>query len=175
MRKTRLSDQYYDWSDLRHRENLRARTATEKNSTCEPTATPGGCAARLADRAVQALWETGVQMRCGPGAWPEVLPLRQPVGIEAPDGLRALRVSATGAATRGELSTSSRSSQGNLRDQSRTVTTTETTVDRIGECQRHSHAGGLAPTEPGCRSGRQHAPGLFLASTAQPAAGGPAR
>jgi hypothetical protein len=58
-----------------------------------------------------------------------------------------------------------------VRHQSRTVATTGTTVDRSGDCYRHSHAGRPRPTGGGGRSGRQHAPRVFLASTAQAAGG----
>jgi hypothetical protein len=175
MKERRLSDQYYDWSDIRPLKSPDASPAAETQAAGGPTASPGGVLARFIDRALQALRKSGMQMRHGTGAWSEVLPVGQPVGIETTDGLRALRVSATGPAVRGELSTRSRNPQGNLRHQSRTVATTATTVDRIGDCHRHSPAGGHRPTGCGCRSGRQHAPGVFLASTAQAVGGGTAR
>ena len=173
--KRRLSDQCYDWSDKRPHESLAVRPPAATQAACGSAASSGGVLARVVDRALQALRQSGMQMRHGPGAWSKVLPVGQPVGIDTTDGLRALRVSATGPALRDELSTRSRSSQGDLRHQSRTVATTGTTVDRSGDSPRHSHAGGQRPTEFGGRSGRQHAPGVFLAATAQTAGGGTAR
>lgn len=169
------SDQCYDWSDIRHIESLNSGTAAETQASGGPAASPGDVLVRFLDRALQALWQSGLQMRFGAGAWPEVLSVGQPVGLAPPDGLRALRVSATGPAVRDELSASSRDPQGNLRYQSRTVATTATTVDRSGDCHRHSTAGGPRPTGLGGRSGCQHAPGLFPLSTAPSAAGGTAR
>ena len=173
--KNRLSDQYYDWSDKRPRKSLGASPPAETQAASEQDAVSGDVLARFVDRALQALWQAGMQMLDGAGARAKVLPLRQSGGIQATDGLRALRVPPTGTAVRGELSTRSRVSQGNLCNQSRTIATKGTTVDRIRECHRHSHAGGLDPTGPGCRFGRQHAPGFFLATTAQAAGGGTTR
>jgi hypothetical protein len=173
--KNRLSDQYYDWSDKRPRKSLGASPPAETQAVSETAASSGRLLARFVDRALQALRQAGMQVRDGAGARAEILSLRQSVGIQTADGLRALRAPAAGATVRGKLSTRSRSSQGHLRNQSRTVTTTGTTVDRICECHSHSHAGGLDLTGPGCRSGRQHAPGFFLATTAQAAGGGTTR
>jgi len=171
----RLSDQFYDWSDKRSRKSLIASPPAETQAASETAASSGRLLARFVDRALQALRQAGMQMRDGVGARAEILSLRQSVGIQTADGLRALRAPAAGAAVRGEPSTRSRSSQGHLRNQSRTITTTGTTVGRICECYSHSHADGLDPAGPGCRSGRQHAPGFFLATTAQAAGGGTAR
>jgi len=175
MKERRLSDQYYDWSARQPPQSLDTGTPAETQAACGPAAAPGGVLVRLLDRALQALRQSGMQMRHGPRAWSEVLPVGQPVGSDTTDGLRALRVSATGPAVRSELSTDARNPQGNLRHQSRTVATTATTIDRIGDCHRHSQTGAHRPTGFGGRSGRQHAPGLFLASASQVAGGGTSR
>jgi hypothetical protein len=173
--ENRISDQYYDWSDKRSKKSLGASPQTETQAVGEQDVVSGDVLARFVDRALQALRQAGMQMLDGTGARAKVLPLRQSGGIQTTDGLRALRVPPTGTAVCGELSTRSQVSQGNLRNQSRTIATKGTTLDRIRECHRHSHAGGLDPTGPGCRSGRQHAPGFFLATTAQAARGGKTR
>ena len=175
MKERRLSDQYYDWSDGQPHQSLDTGTPAETQTAGEPAAASGDVLVRFLDRALQALRQSGMQMRHGPGARSKVLPVGQPVGIDTTHGLRALRVSAAGPAVRSKLSTDARNPQGNLRHQSRTVATTGTTVDRSGDSHRHSHAGGHRPTESSGRSGSQHAPGVFLAATAQTAGGGTAR
>jgi len=169
--KERLSDQYYDWSDTSYRKSPAARPATRDKAVGETVASLGGSLAGFADRALQALLQTGMQVRSRTGAWAEVLPFDQPGGSAAADGLRALRVPATGAAVCKELSAGSRNTETDLRGKPRVAATTETTVERLGECHGNNDAGELVPTGYGHRSGRQHAPELFLASRTQAAGG----
>jgi hypothetical protein len=166
----RRSDQYYDWSDTPPRKSSATHPAAEETATGETAAGPGGDPARFVDRTVQALRQAGVQVRSRTGSWAEVLPLGESVGIEAADGLRALRVPATGAAVCGELSASSRNTQADLRHQPRIAATTRAAVEGLGERHGHNDTGGLVPTTAdGRHSGRQHAPELLLASTTQTA------
>jgi hypothetical protein len=167
----RLSDQYYDWSDPQPRKSSALRLAAEEEAVGEPAASPGGGLARFVDRTVQALRQAGVQVRLRTGPWAKVLPLGQSVGIEAAAGLCALRVPATGAPVRGERSAGSRNPQADLRYQSRVVTTTRTAVEDLGECHGYNDSGEGVPPGNGCRSRRQYAPELFLASRTQAAGG----
>ena len=168
---SRLSDQYYDWSDRQPRKSAAARLAAETKAARETAAAPGGGLAGIADRTVQALRQIGLQMRARTRPWAEVLPFCQSVGSAATDGLRALRLPATSVAVCRELSAGSRNIEADLRHQSRVTAPTETAVEDLGECHGHNDAAGLVPTGAGRRSGRQHAPKLFLASTKQAAGG----
>jgi hypothetical protein len=83
-----LSDHVYDWSDRSINEDIVGTAQTPAGPTARPTA--AGChLARLADRALQALRQTRVQMRRRPRPRPEVLPVSELSRRAAADGLRA--------------------------------------------------------------------------------------
>jgi hypothetical protein len=165
MKAVRISDQYYDWSDSRYRKRFARRLAAAKEATGRAAAAPGVGVARLADRTLQAMWKTWMQVRTGAGPRPEVLPFGQPIGIDPANGLRSLRVSTAGSGVRGELSPGARHSQTDLRHQPRTVAPTAATVDPLGECDSHNGSGRLCSRADGGRAGRQHAPRLLCAAT----------
>src|SRR5712692_4034254 len=76
------SDQLYTWSDKNGKPAC-CRLEKTPSSPPTPTATAQGDLAWLADRALQALWQAGVQMRRRPRPWPQILPFGEPPGLAA--------------------------------------------------------------------------------------------
>jgi len=103
MPKNRVqSDQLYNWSDIHG-------TKDNKSSPAKTESTPSqappfaGHSARLADRAVQALWQARMQM-CGRARpWSQVLPVHQPDWEKTRDGLYPCRIPGKGESLFGEL------------------------------------------------------------------------
>src|SRR5262245_62967825 len=83
-----LSDQLYTWSD-ENGKRVRCRLEKTPPRAPAPVAPAPGDPARLTDRAVQTLRQTGVQMRRGSRPWPQVLPFGEPPGLAATNGLCA--------------------------------------------------------------------------------------
>src|SRR5271169_6390045 len=83
-----LSDHIYDWSDQSLEQNIVGVTQAPASVAAQTSAV--GCgAARLADRALQALRQAGLQMCRGSGSRSEVLPVGEFSRRAAADGLRA--------------------------------------------------------------------------------------
>src|ERR1700688_1139008 len=114
------SDQLYTWSDENGR---RARCQLEKTppSSDAPTASAQGDSARLANRALQTLWQARVQMRRWPRPWSQVLSVGEPPGHATTNGLCAAGVSRADRRVRRQLPPSPRDLRSDLRDQPRTV------------------------------------------------------
>jgi hypothetical protein len=114
------SDQLYTWSD---KNGKRASCHLEKTSpSASAPVTPAQVdPARLADRALQTLWQAGVQMRRRPRAWPQVLPFGEPSGPPPSNGLCAAGVSRPDCRVRRQLPPGPRNPGSDLRDQPRTV------------------------------------------------------
>lgn len=165
MKKKRLSDQCYDWSDIRYPESDNKRPSAETKAACSATSTLGVRVAWFVDRAVQTLREIGVQVRTGSGPWAEVLPLCQSIGVHPAYGLCSHQVSATGAGVCGQPSTGSGYPQANLRDQPRTVATAGATIEWDCECDSYHPTLRVYPKRYGRCSGRQYAPRLLSSST----------
>src|ERR1044071_2943488 len=85
------SGQLLTWSD----ENTKAalyRIAETPQCSFAATSSPPSDPPRFSHRALQAMWQAGMQMRRRPGTWPKVLSLGQLSRIAATDGLRAAGV-----------------------------------------------------------------------------------
>src|ERR1700736_1881945 len=115
-----MSDQLYTWSDRDAKENC-CRPAKTTPGAAAPTAAIGGDSARLADRALQTLWQAGMQMRQRSRSWAQVLSVGELSGLAATNGLRAARGLRPDQGVSGQLSASPRALGGDLRDQSRTA------------------------------------------------------
>src|SRR5579864_319740 len=115
------SDQLYTWSD--RNEETRACCHLEKTpSSASAPATPAQVdPARLADRALQTLWQARMQVCRRSRSWPQVLPLGEPSGLAAANGLCAAGVSPPDCRVHRQLSPSPRNLRSDLRDQPRTV------------------------------------------------------
>src|SRR5216684_7049553 len=112
------SDQLYTWSD-ENAETVDRRLAQTPPGASAPTAPTQGHPAWLSHRALQTLWQAGMQMRRRSSAWPQVLSFGELPGPAATDGLRAAGVLPPGHRVAGQLSSSPRDLRADLRDQSR--------------------------------------------------------
>jgi len=83
-----LSDQFITWSD-ENRKRIRYRVAPPSQYFGATVASAGVDSARFADRALQALWQAGMQMRRRARTWTQVLPVGEFSGTAATDGLCA--------------------------------------------------------------------------------------
>ena len=155
-----LSDQYEDWSDTFAKsihpisaQPARSSRATSSTTVCNP--------ARFADRALQALWQTGLQMRPGAGPWAQVLPLDQSARCQARDGLRPPRCARNRHSVFGKLSLGPRDPGSDLRDQSRVVTSQGDLVEltRVPSKRRNLSCTDRSPS--GCHTCRQHGRGTI--------------
>jgi hypothetical protein len=86
------ADQLYTWSD--HYAPHIAQTdfvrfAKASAAAVTPVAATRSSAARFTHRALQAVWQAGMQMRPRSRSWPQVLPLRELYRPKAANGLRA--------------------------------------------------------------------------------------
>ena len=126
------SDHVYDWSDRSIREILLC-VAQAPAIAAAQIATLGCGAARLTDRAVQALWQAGLQMCRGSGSRPEVLPVGEFSRRAAADGLRATGKSGSHSRARRELPRSAHDARRGLRDQPRTATAPRGALGAGGE------------------------------------------
>src|SRR5215472_2412669 len=114
------SDQLYTWSDEFGNPSGCHVEKTPPGASA-PVAPTQGDPARLADRALQALWQGRVQMRRRPRPWPQVLSVGKLSGPTATNGLCAARVTRPDCRLRRQLSSSPRDLRRDLRDQPRTV------------------------------------------------------
>src|ERR687897_1533611 len=82
------SDQLYTWSDDDSRPTHRC-TAEASQRSPAPTAPAKSDPPRLPDRALQTMWQAGMQMRRRSRPWPQVLSFNQLPRLAAANGLRA--------------------------------------------------------------------------------------
>jgi len=114
------SDQLFTWSD-EYTERIRCRAAKTPRRSCASTSPAQIDSARLAHRAIQAMWQAGVQMRRRPRPWPQILPFGEPPGLAATHGLCAARVSRSDYRVHCQLPPGARDLRSDLRDQPRTA------------------------------------------------------
>src|SRR6266851_1185915 len=115
------SDQLYTWSDINEEKRACRRLEKTPSSPQAPTASTQGDPARLADRALQTLWQARVQMRRRSRPWPQVLSVSELPGLASANGLCAARISRSDCRVRRQLPPSPRDLRGDLRDQPRTA------------------------------------------------------
>src|SRR5713101_8354517 len=115
------SDQLYTWSDINEEKRACYRLEKTPSSPRAPTAPTQGDLTRLADRALQTLWQARVQMRRRPRPWPQVLSVGELPGLASANGLCTAGISRSDCRVRRQLSPSPRDLRGDLRDQPRTA------------------------------------------------------
>ena len=153
------SDQFYTWSDANTQTAL-CRIAETPQCSFAATPAPPSDPPRFSHRALQAMWQAGMQMRRRPGAWPEVLSLGQLPRLAATDGLRAAGLLHPNCRVPRQLPSSPRDSRVDLRDQPRTAAPTRGTLKVC-----HARSGFCYPSAHGCPLGR-YAPGQYAGGLA---------
>jgi hypothetical protein len=122
--QTQLADQLYTWTDNH------ALQAAQTDFCCltpaPPPATAPDAAARsfapwFSHRALQTLWQTGLQMRPRPRPWSKVLPVGQSIRAAAGNGLHSPGLSPPDRRISGQLSATPSDLGRDLRHQSRAV------------------------------------------------------
>src|SRR5260370_28581000 len=115
------SDQLYTWSDKNAEKRACCYLEKAPPSPRAPATPTQDDSARLADRALQTLWQAGVQVRRRSRPWTQVLPFGELPGIATANGLCAARVSRSDRRVRRQLPPNPRDLRSDLRDQSRTA------------------------------------------------------
>ncbi len=120
------ADQLYTWSDNYAPHIAQTdfvRLAKAKAAAVTPVAATRSSAARFTHRALQAVWQAGMQMRPRSRSWSQVLPLRELYRPKAANGLRAPGTSRPDHRVSSPSPSGPRDLGGDLRDQSRAATT----------------------------------------------------
>jgi hypothetical protein len=162
-----LSDQLFTWSDG-YSKRTRSRTTKASQRSCTPASAAEIDCARLPDRAVQAMWQAGMQVRRRSRTRPEVLSVGKLSRPAAADGLRAAGCLRANRRVSRQLSPESRDFGHDLRDQPRTPAPPRGALER-----HHERVTRRRPRPDRCGVGwhvsRQHArklarrlPGEFL-------------
>jgi len=152
-----LSDQFSTWS-ANGRYSV-VHFAQTPRAIAEANAGVRDALARLTDRALQTLRQTGLPVRRRPRPWSQVLPVRELPRPPSANGLRAASGLRRRRRAPGELSPRSRDHRGDLRDQPRTIAPPRGALRGAGEpvvaVARQLHRSAI-----GRRTRRQHARGL---------------
>lgn len=159
-----ISDQFNAWSD--------GYTKRTRRRTAETPQRPGASAppaqidsARLPHRAIQTMWQAGMQMRRRRRTWPQVLSVGELSRSAATNGLRTAGKLRTNSGVYRQLSPESRDSGDDLRGQSRIAAPSRGALKRhhervavcclrpdrcgIGWCASRQYARRLARRRPG--------------------------
>lgn len=168
------SDQLYYWSD-KYAESIDVITAATTTRSSAPISEPRGDPERFADRALQAVRKTRMQVCSGTRSRPQVLLIDQPDRAKAADGLRTSRVSRPGTGVSGQSPPCARDLGRDQSDQPGTLAPPKALVGtrhgcrlrwagyRVREHRRGLPAGGqhdsrVAPRRIGIRSDTGGAP-----------------
>src|SRR5215469_1624005 len=122
--QTQLADQLYTWTD--YHALPAAQTDFCFLAPATPPATAPVAAARsfapwFSHRALQTLWQAGVQMRSRARPWPKVLPVGQSLWATAANGLRSAGLSPRNHRISSQLSTTPSDFGRDLCHQSRVI------------------------------------------------------
>ena len=159
-----ISDQCNNWSDESSKK-IRCRASKTTQRSCASTAAAAIDPTWFPNRAIQAVRQTGMQMRRGPRTWSQVLPVDQLPRPEAADGLCAAGSCPPGDRVSVQLSSGARDPGSDLPDQPRVAASArgalkgchERIADRLLSTDRcraggravGQHAGRLARGKPG--------------------------
>jgi hypothetical protein len=122
--QTQLADQLYTWTDnhaLQPAQSDFCCLAPAPPPAPAPDAAARSFAPWFPHRALQTLWQTGLQMRPRPRPWPKVLPLGQSLRATAANGLRSTGLSPRNHRISSQLSTTPSDFGRDLCHQSRVV------------------------------------------------------
>jgi hypothetical protein len=129
---TLSSDQLYMWSDG-YSERTRSHTTKTPQRSCAPAAATEIDPAGLPHRAIQALWQAGMQVRRRTWTWSQVLSVGKLSWPAAANGLRAAGCLRTDCRVSCQLSPQPRDSGNDLRDQPRTSAPSRSALERHSE------------------------------------------
>lgn len=150
-----LSDQLYTWSD-EYTKRTRCRTAKTAQRSGASTASNQIDPARLPHRAIQTMWQAGMQMRRWPRPRPQVLSIGELPRPTAANGLRDAGSLRANGRVSCQLSPDSRDSGADLRDQPRAAASSRGALERChGRTADHSTC--LDRCGIGWRTSRQYA------------------
>jgi|SRR6516225_8600132 len=127
-----LSDQLYTWSDRNEETNHCCFAKTPPSATA-PTTPACWHPARLAHRALQALWQARMQVRQRSWARPQILSLGELSGLAPANGLRAAGVLRPDQGVSRQLPANPRDLRKGLRDQPRTAAPARATLKNCNE------------------------------------------
>ena len=113
-----ISDQLNKWSDI-YEKQIHQYSSPKTKNTFEQTSKARNHFERLFNRALQALWQAGMQMCSRPWSWAQILFIRQQAGQQATDGLCPTRFRAKGGRIPGELPQNKAHFRGTVRHQPR--------------------------------------------------------
>ncbi len=152
------SDQLYTWSD-HNAERTHCRIAKTPQRSSASTAPAQSHPTRLPHRALQTMWQAGMQMCRWPRSWPQVLSFGELPGLASANGLRASGGVRSDSRVHRQLPPSPRDLREDLRDQPRTVAPSRGALK--GCCERSA----LCPSRTdrcgiGWRASRQYARSL---------------
>jgi hypothetical protein len=152
------SDQLYTWSDT-HAKPICCRLKKTASSSSTPAPAAPGHSARLPHRALQTLWQAGMQMCRRSWPWAQVLSFSELSGVAAANGICAARLLRADHRVRCQLSPGSRTPRGDLRDQPRASTAPRGALRcSDGRCRFFAHR--PARNRLGWRAFGQHARSL---------------
>ena len=128
-----VSDQLHTWSD-NNAGSLDHSTQASAQATAAQVSTVGYCSAWLADRTLQTLRQTRLQVRLRSGTRSEVLLVGESHGGSTRHGLRSTRYSAASHRISCQLSRDPRQARPAVRDQPGVVAPPGTVLGAGGEC-----------------------------------------
>ncbi len=143
------SDQLYTWSDG-YTKRTRGRTTKASQCSCASTAAAQIDPARLPHRAIQTLWQAGMQVRRQSGTRTEVLSVRKLSWPAAANGLRTPGSLWANVRISRQLSPKPRDSGDHLRDQPRTAAPSRGALER-----HHERVARCRPRPDRCGVGRR--------------------
>lgn len=143
------SDQCYAWSG-EYTKRVRCCPAQTPQRSGAPVAAAAIDSARFPYRAIQAMRQTGMQVRRRSRTWPQVLFVGELSEAAAADGLRTAGGLRPGGGVFGQLSPDPRDSGTDLRDQPRVAAPSRSTLK-----ERHERIAGRPVCCDRCASGRR--------------------
>ncbi len=146
-----VSDQLYTWSD-EHTKRTRCRPPKAPQRSCASTAAAQIDLARLAHRALQAVWQARMQMRRRSRTRTQVLSVGKLSRPAAANGLRAAGGLWANSGVSRQLSPEPRDSGDDLRDQPRIAAPSRGALSRP-----HERVAGRCPRLDRCGIGRRAA------------------
>lgn len=137
------SDQLYKWSDI-YETKIYSYSTSKKKDPFTQASTLRGHFTWLFNRALQALWQAGLQVCRWPRPWTKVLPVGKQTRKQTSDGLCSTRFKAKGRRILGKSSKDKDHFRRALRYQSRAFTPKGEVLARSPPKVRDCHDGNIS-------------------------------